>query len=95
VDAGASTTIGAATPTPRAPQAGDLDRGLNGERGAIPGAILWMLGAMFFWIGAGYLGRHRTSWIPGRVAYRFAGLLPAAVFMWYSFEMIDRALPAY
>jgi len=95
VDSGTSTTVGAVTPTQRAPKAGDLDRGLNGERGAIPGAILWMLGAMFFWIGAGYLGRRRTSWIPGRIAYRFAGLLPAAVFMWYSFQMIDRALPAY
>jgi len=95
VEAGPSTTVGFAVPTERAPQAGDLDRGLNGERGAIPGAILWMLGAMLFWIGAGYLGRHRTTWLPGRVAYRFAGLLPAAIFMWYSFQMIDRALPAY
>lgn len=95
VDSATSTTAVAATHTERAPKSGDLNRGLNGERGAIPGAILWMLGAMFFWIGAGYLGRHRTSWIPGRIAYRLAGLMPAAVFMWYSFQMIDRALPAY
>ncbi len=95
VEASPSTTVGFAVPTQRSPEAGDLDRGLNGERGAIPGAILWMLGAMFFWIGAGYIGRHRTTWVPGRIAYRLAGLPPAAIFMWYSFQMIDRALPAY
>jgi len=54
-----------------------------------------MLGAMVFWIGAGHLGRSRTTRFSGLVAYRLAGLVPAAVFMWYSFEMIDRALPAY
>ncbi len=73
----------------------DLDTGLNGERGAIPGAALWMLGAMFFWIGAGKVGQHRTTRTLGRIGYRLAGLLPALVFMWFSFEMIDRALPAY
>lgn len=95
VDSSTSTTISDVTPTERSPEAGDLDRGLNGERGAIPGAILWMLGAMFFWIGAGYIGRHRASFLPGRIGYRLAGLLPAAVCLWYSFQMIDRALPAY
>ncbi len=89
------TPIDVAIPALRAPVAGDLDQGLNGERGAIPGAILWMLGAVIFWVGSGYVGRRFTFRIRGRFAYRMAGLIPAAVFMWYSFQMIDRALPAY
>jgi len=102
-----TTTIGEDLPQPtftpidvpisavRAPVAGDLDRGLNGERDAIPAAVLWMFGAVVFWVGSGYLGRRYMTQLSGRIIVRVHGLVPAAVFMWYSFQMIDRALPAY
>ncbi len=95
VNATPSTSIEFETSTPVVPATANLDLGLGGERGAIPGAILWMLGAMFFWIGSGYLGRSRTKLLTGRLAYRLVGLVPAVLFMWYAFEMIDRALPSY
>ncbi|MFT5200660.1 MAG: sortase A [Candidatus Aldehydirespiratoraceae bacterium] len=76
------------------PEALDLDSGLSGERGAIPGATLWMLGAIFFWVGAGLVGHRLFEERSRRLAVRFVGLLPAACCLWLSFEMIDRALPA-
>jgi sortase A len=72
----------------------DLDEGLNGERDAIPGAVLWMIAATILWVLAGVLGRRLFEDRLRRVAVRTAGLVPVAVCLWYSFEMIDRALPA-
>ncbi len=72
----------------------DLDEGLNGERGAIPGAAAWMVAAVAFWYGGGWAGRR---WLDGRwprIGARAAGFIPAFVCIWFSFEMIDRALPA-
>jgi sortase A len=72
----------------------DLDSGLRGERYAIPGAILWMLGAIFFWVGAGLVGHRLFGERSRRLTVRFVGLQPAACCLWLSFKMIDRALPA-
>lgn len=77
-----------------APLIADLDEGLNGEREAIPGAVAWMLAATALWVSAGVLGRHLFDDRLRRVAVRVAGLVPVAVCLWFSFEMIDRALPA-
>lgn len=74
-------------------QAADLDEGLNGERGAIPGAALWMLAGLVFWYAGGWLGR-KANGRGRRLALRLAGLAPAILCLWFSFEMIDRALPA-
>ncbi len=81
---------GGAEPT----SAVDLDEGLNGERDAIPGAVGWMIGALAFWYAGGWIGRRWLSGPWGRAGARFAGLIPAALCLWFSFEMIDRALPA-
>ncbi len=72
----------------------DLDGGLSGERGAIPGAILWLFLATICWVGGGLAGRllDRGRW--GVAGARAAGLLPALVCLWFAFEKIDRALPA-
>jgi sortase A len=72
----------------------DLDEGLDGEREAIPGAVLWMLAATTIWVIAGVLGRRYFAERLHRVAVRGASLVPVAVCLWFSFEMIDRALPA-
>jgi len=81
-------------PTTTEPPAADLDEGLNGERGAIPGAAAWMVGAIAFWFFGGFAGRRWMSGRSGRLGLRFTGLVPAALCLWFSFEMIDRALPA-
>jgi len=81
-------------PTTTEPPAADLDEGLNGERGAIPGASAWMGGAIGFWFVGGFAGRRWTSGRSGRFGLRLAGLVPAALCLWFAFEMIDRALPA-
>ena len=75
-------------------EAPDLDEGLNGERDAIPPAAAWMAGAIALWYVGGLLGRRMGSTRLHRVAWRFAGFLPALVCLWFSFELIDRALPA-
>jgi len=71
-----------------------LDEGLNGERDAIPGAIAWMLAATALWVGAGVIARRVFEERLQRVAVRVVGLVPVAFCLWFSFEMIDRALPA-
>lgn len=83
-DAGATTE--AAAP--------DLDEGLGGERDAIPPAAAWMIGAIAFWYLGGRLGERFATGLPGRLGLRFVGLVPALVCLWFSFELIDRALPA-
>ena len=72
----------------------DLDDGLNGERSAIPGAIAWMLAATATWVLAGVLGRELFEERLRRAAVRITALVPVGVCLWFSFEMIDRALPA-
>ena len=72
----------------------DLDEGLNGERGAIPGAIAWMFAAAALWVLAGVLARRYFRERLVRVAVRAASVVPVGIFLWFSFEMIDRALPA-
>lgn len=74
--------------------ADDLDAGLNGERDAIPGAVLWLMAATAIWVLAGVLGRRYFEGRLHRVAARAAGLVPTAICLWFAFEMIDRALPA-
>ncbi|MEQ8841169.1 MAG: sortase [Acidimicrobiales bacterium] len=72
----------------------NLDEGLNGERDAIPGAVVWMLAATTIWVLAGHLGRHLFSDRLRRVAVRAVSLVPVALCLWFSFELLDRALPA-
>jgi hypothetical protein len=72
----------------------DLDEGLDGERGAIPGAILWMVAATAIWVLAGIIGRARFRQRGERIAVRMVSVVPALICLWFSFEMIDRALPA-
>lgn len=76
------------------PESANLDEGLNGDRGAIPGAIVWMTAATILWLLAGSIGRRLFDDRMRRVAVRLVGLLPVAFCLWFSFEMIDRALPA-
>jgi sortase A len=71
-----------------------LDEGLRGERNAIPGAIAWMVAAASIWITSGVIGKRRFERRTHRLAVRLVALVPAATLMWFSFEMIDRALPA-
>jgi sortase A len=78
-------------PPSRAP---DLDEGLNGERDAIPGATMWMLAGVAFWYAGGWFGRSKANRRASRLALRLVGLAPAILCLWFSFEMIDRALPA-
>ncbi|MEM8708182.1 MAG: sortase, partial [Actinomycetota bacterium] len=72
----------------------DLDEGLNGERDAIPPAAAWLLAALVLWYGGGWLGRKVDAGRLQRLGLRFAGFVPAAVCLWFAFELIDRALPA-
>ncbi|MEM9465887.1 MAG: sortase [Actinomycetota bacterium] len=72
----------------------DLDEGLGGERDAIVPAAVWMVVAVAFWYVGGRLGDRFATARPGRLGLRFAGLVPALVCLWFSFELIDRALPA-
>lgn len=72
----------------------DLDEGLSGERDAIAPAAAWMLAAIGFWYAGGWAGRRVDATWRGRLGLRLVGLLPAAICLWFSFELIDRALPA-
>lgn len=74
--------------------AGDLDEGLDGDRDAVPGAVLWLVAATAVWVAAGYLGRRLFDDRLRRLAVRTAGALPAGACLWFSFELLDRALPA-
>ncbi|MEZ5245360.1 MAG: sortase [Acidimicrobiales bacterium] len=85
---------GDAVDAPARPAIADLDDGLDGEREAIPGAVLWMLAATTIWVIGGVLGRRYFTERLHRVAVRGVSLVPVAVCLWFSFEMIDRALPA-
>jgi sortase A len=71
-----------------------LDEGLDGDRAAIPGAVAWLVAASTIWIVAGIIGRRWFADRGHRFAVRLGGLVPAAICLWFSFEMIDRALPA-
>ncbi|MDW3219378.1 MAG: sortase [Acidimicrobiales bacterium] len=79
---------------PRTVPASDLDEGLDGERDAIPAAVIWFVVATAIWIGFGYLARHLFAEKLRRVAVRSVGLLPAGYCLWFAFEALDRALPA-
>ena len=72
----------------------DLDEGLGGEREAIAPATAWMGGAVVLWWLSGFIGRRLGRGRFQRVAVRLVGLVPVAVCVWLSFELIDRALPA-
>ena len=76
------------------PSRNDLDEGLDGDRGAIPGAVAWMAAATALWVLAGVLGRRLFDVPLRRVAVRAVVLVPVGLCLWFSFELIDRALPA-
>ncbi len=71
-----------------------LDEGLDGDQGAIPGATAWMVGAIALWVTGGVIARRCAEALPKRLLMRGAWLMPALVCLWFSFEGIDRALPA-
>ena len=71
-----------------------LDEGLDGDQGAIPGATAWMVGAIALWVTGGIIARRCAEALPKRLLMRGAWLMPALVCLWFSFEGIDRALPA-
>lgn len=77
-----------------APTLNDLDEGLDGDRSAIPGAVAWMAAATALWVLAGLLGRHLFDLPLRRAAVRVVALVPVGLCLWFSFELIDRALPA-
>ncbi len=91
------SSVGADEPT-RRPAAtarpDDLDEGLDGERDAIPGAVVWLLAAAAIWILAGALGRRLFDGRRHRLLVRAVSLAPVAFCLWFAFEMVDRALPA-
>lgn len=104
-DTTTDTTGSEASPEPDASQtvaavpthpggAPDLDEGLAGERDAIAPALAWLLAALAFWYAGGRIGRRLTEGRLGRFGCRFAGLVPALICLWRSFELFDRALPA-
>ena len=99
-DANAAPTIPGEDPVdgagadPASESLNDLDEGLDGEREAIPGAIAWMAAATALWVAIGALGRHLFEVPIRRAAVRVVGLVPVGLCLWYSFELIDRALPA-
>ena len=55
---------------------------------------MWMLAGLTFWYAGGWVGRNKANGRVGRLALRLVGLAPAILCLWFSFEMIDRALPA-
>jgi sortase A len=72
----------------------DLDEGLDGERDAIPGAVVWLLAATAIWVLAGVLGRRLFAGRRQRILVRAVSVAPVAFCLWFAFEMVDRALPA-
>jgi sortase A len=72
----------------------DLDEGLDGERDAIPGAVVWLLAATAIWVLAGVLGRRLFDGRRQRILVRAVSVAPVAFCLWFAFEMADRALPA-
>ncbi|GJM38645.1 MAG: hypothetical protein DHS20C19_20120 [Acidimicrobiales bacterium] len=92
---GAAETTGDPSPTAGTDASTPtLDEGLNGERDAIPLAVIWLVVATAIWIGFGYLARHLFTEKLRRVAVRAVALLPAAYCLWFAFDALDRALPA-
>jgi sortase A len=82
------------SPVPDQRTTANLDEGLNGERGAIPGAVVWLILATALWVLGGYVGRRFFTERMHRLAVRVASLAPVGFCLWFAFEMIDRALPA-
>jgi len=82
------------SPVPEQRTTENLDEGLNGERGAIPGAVVWLILATALWVLGGYVGRRFFTERMHRLAVRVASLAPVGFCLWFAFEMIDRALPA-
>lgn len=89
-----SQTVSSSGTAAEAVDGPDLDEGLNGERDAILPGLIWLMAAVLLWYAGGRLGRRFGQRPAGRAVYRLAGLVPAMVCLWFSFELIDRALPA-
>jgi sortase A len=87
-----SVSRDAFTPTdsPQGVVAGvSLDEGLDGDKSALLPAILWGLAAIAMYIGFKELGRRWRLW--PSIAL---GVVPVVALMFFSFEHIDRYLPA-
>ena len=73
----------------------NLDEGLNGERDAIPVAIVWLVIAAALWLIGDRYAKRRPDDLLGRLTIRATAAVPALVCLWFCFEAADRALPAY
>ena len=89
-----SQTVSSSASTTETADGPDLDEGLNGDRDAIMPGLIWLVAAILLWYAGGRLGRRFAEGRAGVIGYRLAGFAPAMVCLWFSFELIDRALPA-
>jgi sortase A len=64
--------------------------GLGGDLGAVPPATSWAVAAGSIWFAAWFVGRRWRRW----PSYAL-GIVPFLVVLFFSFEQVDRALPAY
>ena len=64
--------------------------GLNGDRAAIPSAVLWGLATLLVWTAVWFIGR-RWQMRPA-VAL---GILPVLFCLFVAFNYVDRAIPSY
>lgn len=64
--------------------------GLGGDLGAVPPAVAWAVAAGFIWLAAWFVSRRWRRWPSYAI-----GLIPFLVVLFFSFQEVDRALPAY
>lgn len=64
--------------------------GLNGERSAIPSAVLWFIATAILWATVWLIG---TRW--RRIPSVAIGILPVLGCLFVAFSYLDRALPSY
>ncbi|MEQ8717196.1 MAG: sortase [Acidimicrobiales bacterium] len=85
-DAGDDTFVISQTPV----SSEGFGSGLGGDLGAIPPAASWAVAAGSIWLAAWFVGRRWRRW----PSYAL-GIVPFLVVLFFSFEQVDRALPAY
>ena len=86
----ASATSPAAPGNPIVVEEDGFGSGLNGDRSAIPSAVLWGVATLLVWVAVWLVGSRWRMWPSVAV-----GLIPVLLCLFVAFNYVDRAIPSY